>query len=186
MSLTITVSSVSGYNRRTFENATQADLTIAVATDFSTAGERLTRRAAAGRIVSIPHQAVDFEHHVGRVVALLNAVTAVKRSPVTVNGAGNGVYTLASKSQAEADVFAYSLLSSILRHPDKKFDIGLVRSGGQTGYDVAFIKAALILGIPAHIHAARSRQGGILIRRADGRDVSLDEHDYRHEMGLPE
>ena len=57
--LTITESREAGYRSRTIENASASDITIAFATDFSTAGERLTARAAResarGTYVAIPY-----------------------------------------------------------------------------------------------------------------------------------
>jgi hypothetical protein len=184
--LTMAVSKASGYATRTAENAGGSDITLAIATDFTTAGERLTARMAGNKLIQVAHEAPDFEARVKHFVDKVNAAAASVVRPLVINGAGNGVYTLASKSQKEADDFAYKFLSAVMAHPDRKFEIGALRSGGQTGYDVALVKAALRLGIKGHIHAARSGNGGFLIRRADGKDVGLLAADYLKETGLDE
>ena len=43
----------SSYAPRTFANAKSADLTIAFAIDFGTAGEQLTKKAAGQRYVAV-------------------------------------------------------------------------------------------------------------------------------------
>ncbi len=53
MALTLLEHSSSGYVGRTFANATSADLTLAFACDFTTAGEKLTARSAASRLVRL-------------------------------------------------------------------------------------------------------------------------------------
>ena len=47
MAIEITTSSKTGYRDRTIENAAAAELTLAFAIDFTTAGEKLTRNAVS-------------------------------------------------------------------------------------------------------------------------------------------
>lgn len=42
------------YTPRTYHNASQG-VTLAIATDFTTAGEKLTHKAANGKIVQVPY-----------------------------------------------------------------------------------------------------------------------------------
>lgn len=184
--LTLQLSDRVGYVPRTGENVAQSDVTLAIASDFSTAGERLTLKIARAYhkpIVQVPHYTPDLMLHVGKFISVMNRDG---NRGLTLNGAGNGVYTLPSKTQAEADRFALLFLQTALNSPDRAFTLALVRSGGQTGYDVAIVKAALSLGVPALIHCARSVDGKFLIRAEDGRDYGLTEAEYRYSMGLSE
>lgn len=186
--LEVAVDAVTGYRARTMKNATESDATIAIAKDFFTAGERLTANSvrSAGRpLIQIPHEAEDFDAQVRRTVEVLNQVADAKQQPLLINAAGNGSYTLGG--QDAADEFSMRLLRALLDAPDRRFEIGGIRSGGQTGYDTAMVKAALANGIRARIYAARGRNaGGFLIRRVDGRDVELDIQGYIDELDLYE
>jgi hypothetical protein len=185
MNLTLELSNKVGYGPRTRENVAQSDMTLAIASDFSTAGERLTLKCAKehGRtIIQVPHNAIDFDKRVDWFIYMINTVASQKQYPLTLNGAGNGVYTLESKRQEDADAFAFKFMQAAIKHTDKRFMMALVRSGGQTGYDVAIVKAAMALGIPAMIHCARTKGGKFLIRGADGRDMGLTEQEYRSFM----
>lgn len=51
--LIIKESTSSKYTPRTYYNAKSADLTVAFAVDFSTAGERCTHKAAGANIVQL-------------------------------------------------------------------------------------------------------------------------------------
>jgi len=180
------LSPVSGYIERTRENVRQSDVTLAIAKDFSTAGERLTYRCARNchkPIVRVLHRATDFDGQVSQLVYTLNRAYEKKRAPIVLNGAGNGVYTL-GESQDKADVFALRFLKAAMEHPCKRFELAEVRSGGQTGYDVAIIKAAMALGIPARIHCARAKGGLFMVRNSDGADTGLTYRDYMSFMGL--
>lgn len=189
--LIIELSARDGYVPRTRENVAQSDVTLAIASDFLTAGERLTMRCATEHrkpIVQVPHNAGDddFATKLAIFVRILNEAAQRKAGGgLILNGAGNGVYTLSGHNQDEADRFALRFLQEALHCPDRRFTLAEVRSGGQTGYDIAIVKAALTLLIPARIHCARSKGGKFLIRAADGRDYGLTEREYRETMGLP-
>jgi len=187
---TLELSPVAGYTERTRVNVRESDVTLAIAKDFSTAGERLTSRCAHNcnkRIVQVPHKTPDLDYWVVLFVEVMNRAYEKIHKPLVLNGAGNGLYTL-GESQQEADVFALTFLRSALENPDRKFEIGEVRSGGQTGYDVAIVKAALSLGIPARIHCARASgvYGYYMIRTADGFDKAYDRGAYLEKVGIHE
>ena len=102
-----------GYGARTRENVAEADLTLAVAADFETAGERLTARAAREHgkpLVRVRHMAegAEFDEGVAELVEALNEAWDAKGRPLVLNGAGNGVYSLGSQEQANE--FALRLL----------------------------------------------------------------------------
>jgi hypothetical protein len=58
-------------------------------------------------------------------------------------------------TQEVCDNFTYKLLKAVVEHPDLKYEISLIRSGGQTGFDEAGNKAAIKLGIPTLVYAPK-------------------------------
>jgi hypothetical protein len=181
---------------RTIQNAQEADITIAVASDFATSGERLTADAARGaaaarrsvnragkeswvsdrgrpgeygrvtELEQIDHLSANINNHVDSVVAKLNNVAATQNRPVVINGAGNGLARL--KSQDEADAFARHVIERIVNHPNRGFEINYVVTGGQNGYDIAFAKAAKLYGIPTKINPPYTSNGSIMVQDPSG------------------
>ncbi len=132
-----------GYRSRTLINAQQADLTVAFAVDFDTAGERLTKSAAAGRYVAIAHATP-----VSDAVKALCDVLKRLPGPAVLNVAGNGLYTFQKKlglGQAEVNAWVHSMLERVHRSTP----LARIRSGGQTGADTAGLVSALALQVPA-------------------------------------
>jgi hypothetical protein len=175
-----------GYRQRTIRNASESDVTVSVARDRTTDGERLTRNSAARArkpIVELDHDSATFDADVTNLVARLNEVAAAKgNQPIVINAAGNGLSTLRA-NQDVADLYAMRLFQAVLNHPERNFQVAQLRSGGQTGYDIAFIKAALANDIPAKIHAARGRDtGNFLLRRRNNRDAELTIEEYLDEL----
>lgn len=157
----------SGYAARTRENA-RADATLAVAKDFMTPGERLTHKAvlAAGRLyLNVSFEDALQSRSILRVVTELNKLG---KPEITLNVAGNGLYTLKPRNQAKVDQHIHALLSAVVHSPMLTVKIAMVRSGGQTGVDEAGVKAAIALGIPALVLAPK----GWVFRGADGKDVA--------------
>lgn len=157
-----------GYRPRTLANAA-ADLTIAIAADMSTAGERLTKSAVLEQgKVYCPIQYRGESATEAAVLAIQRAIQSIDKREITVNIAGNGIYTLdkmRSVGQEEVDRYTFELLSAVVRDlGDKK--IGLIRSGGQTGFDEAGIKAGMSLDIPTEVLAPK----GWKLRDAKGID----------------
>jgi len=128
------------YGPRTGENARGADVTVAFAVDFETAGERLTHRVAGPRYVGIA-----LGSNVPKAADQLSAFMA-KRNARSLNIAGNGIYTLATQgiSQAEVNRWVFEVLSLV----HKTRALTFIRSGGQTGVDTAGLVAGLALGVP--------------------------------------
>lgn len=134
------------YPPRTYENAS-ADVTIAFAFDMNTAGEVLTYEAVRSqdRLYIPVNPGIDVSD------AKLNydARRINEASARTINIAGNGVYTTIKygHNQAWCDYFVWDYLRRLLSKLD--YEIALIRSGGQSGFDEAGIKAAIALGVPA-------------------------------------
>ncbi|MEO1943975.1 MAG: putative molybdenum carrier protein, partial [Candidatus Thioglobus sp.] len=157
-----------GYAPRTRINAS-ADATIAIAVDFTSAGERLTKRVVkeqnntyiglnVSKSLDLPKQRIN------NIVKSLN-----KHNVSTLNIAGNGIYTMKGQyTQEQVDTFTFELLKAVTTHPDLKLPITSVRTGGQTGFDEAGAKASQRLGIPTTILAPK----GWKFRTLAGIDVS--------------
>lgn len=161
-----------GYKNRTIKNAS-ADATIAIATDFFSAGEKLTKSSVLNQNKKyIPLDADSFAlllrpDNIKKVVDDLNSVNAK-----TLNIAGNGIYTMKNVyTQEQIDAFTYKLLKAVTEHPELKNKIESVRTGGQTGFDEAGAKAGMMLGIPTKILAPK----GWKYRDKMGIDISNEQ-----------
>jgi predicted NAD-dependent protein-ADP-ribosyltransferase YbiA (DUF1768 family) len=94
---------------------------------------------------------------------------------ISLNIAGNGIYTLKGKyTQEEVDEFTYKLLKAVVESPELENKILSIRTGGQTGFDEAGAKAGMRLGIPTMILAPK----GWKFRNAKGQDIS-DEKAFK-------
>lgn len=129
------------YGPRTGVNARSADVTVAMAVDFNTAGEKLTHKVAGARYVGIALGS-DVDSAAQALTAFLR-----RKEARTLNVAGNGIYTLSKHghTQESTNEWVYRLLLRVVKaHP-----LEHIRSGGQTGVDQAGLVAAVALGVPA-------------------------------------
>lgn len=135
--------SSSSYAPRTWHNAAQG-VTLAIAVDFSTAGEKLTTKAAQKNgIVHLDAKEFQTEW----IVAARELYRRLKHANCrTVNVAGNGIYTYSKRhfNQLEVNHMVLTVLAQIHQH----WRLDHVVSGGQTGADLAGLVAAAKLGIP--------------------------------------
>lgn len=165
-----------GYKGRTVENAQAADLTLAFAVDFTTAGERVTANAAGKRILQISLDAQSVTYPEGLVPYLREYIDGMKAdgtitpSPegLKLNIAGNGIshFQKMGISQEVLDGYITSVLKGL---KEEGVAITSVRSGGQSGADEAGLKAAVAADIPEVIcHAPK----GWLFRDETGRDFT--------------
>ena len=171
----------SSYVGRTKENAS-ADATIAIACNFNSAGEKLTKQLveAQGKVyipvdingsLEISDKCVEF------IVKRLNSSLYgnLLDNSITLNIAGNGIYTMRGKyRQDDLDTYVYNLLLKVLNSPNLKCIIKLIRTGGQTGLDEAGAKAGVKLGIDTLVVCPK----GWLYRDLSGSDIS-DEHLFK-------
>lgn len=134
------------YPPRTYYNATSANLTIALATDLTTAGEKLTRKAAGedkylGFQLEKGTDAIEIARHIYRKMK--------KDNVKTLNIAGNGIYTLRKENCTQDDMngFVFTILSKIHQH----LPIEKIYTGGQTGVDLAGAVSGYLLGIPTEV-----------------------------------
>ena len=100
---------------------------------------------------------------------------------ITLNMAGNGIYTMKGKyTQEQLDEYVYQLLSAVINSENLKNKIISIRSGGQTGIDEAGAKAGMRLGIPTTILAPK----GWTFRPINGKDKSSEsEFKARFNIG---
>ena len=159
----------SGYRERTKFNADSADLTVAVAKNFATAGERLTKSVAGDRYKSF---GFDDARTDGRALAQ----EMQRRGAKSLNVAGNGIYTLTEHgmTQEQVNQHIYDMLS--LAHGINP--ISKIVSGGQTGVDIAGAVAARALGIPAVVTLPR----GFVQRNAAGEDRKLSRAEIEQQI----
>ena len=100
---------------------------------------------------------------------------------VTINVAGNGIYTLAKHCISQDDIDSMiSIFIGGLNYELMAMGIKIksIQSGGQTGVDEAGIKAAVKIGIQAIIIAPK----GWMFRNAAGRDT-CDEILFKKRFG---
>jgi hypothetical protein len=143
-----------GYRQRTIKNAA-ADATFAFATDFSTSGERLTYTATIDQGKKYVSFNVNDISEENKKRMILNAINELNKcNAKTLNIAGNGIYTMNGKyTQQEVDAITFEILEAVITSPRLRTKIELIRSGGQTGFDEAGIKAGVRLGLPTLILA---------------------------------
>jgi len=149
------------YAPRTYHNASVGDLTLAIAVDYNTAGEKLTKKASEGKYLPI-------WYHTDSLLASREIYKWCKKLNVkTLNIAGNGVYTFQEQNIDQKDI-NYKLYEMIsLVH--KYYPIEKIVSGGQTGMDLAGGVVAEVLGIPCTMTYPK----GFKIRGFDGIDVEI-------------
>lgn len=132
----------SSYAPRTYHNASQG-VTLAIAADFTTAGERLTTKAADGMIVHL--DAKDFANAWLPAARKLYKMLTINELRV-VNVAGNGIYTLAKHGITQ--ITMNDMVRQVLHKVDTHWPLEKVVSGGQSGADLAGLIAAAKIGIP--------------------------------------
>lgn len=171
-----TVFSTSGnnsYPSRTRENANWSDITISLAQDFNTAGEKLTKRTAGNKYVS---SILAAESNDASEIAenLYNQIkTKGKTDNLKINIAGNGIYSMKQSQSYYNDLMTQILM----KLQDKGVTISEIRSGGQTGIDEAGIIAAKRLGIPNEVHSTAN----FMFRDKSGKDIS-DEQAFKNRF----
>mgnify|MGYP001150284990 CR=1 FL=1 len=177
----------SGYRTRTIKNAS-ADATIAMAIDFNSAGEKLTKSSVLSQNKKyIPVDANKLEVTEQRVNNIVNSLNSINKqrnlfdnNGISLNIAGNGLYTMKGKyTQEQIDEFTYQLLKAVVESPNLKNKIEFIRTGGQTGFDEAGAKAGIRLGIPTTILAPK----GWVFRDINGRDIS-NEQQFKNRFNI--
>lgn len=165
--LSVTESSASGYRQRTQRNANAGDVTIAFATDYTTAGERLTKNVAGDKYIAYEGKLDKF---VNDIVAKLKAVNGK-----TINVAGNGIYTWAKDGRTQE--WVNKAMYRVLRRVKEAYpQLEGIVTGGQTGTDIAGAVAARALGLNADVHMPK----GFMQRNEQGVDFKQTAQDVQN------
>lgn len=164
------VSNSTYYQSRTRDNANWSDITLALATNFNTRGEKLTKEIAGEKYIS--SQIYGSNDDVQNIANdLYNQLKAKgKLSNIKLNIAGNGIYSLPGEQSYYNDLVT-NILQELI---NKGVTIKEIRSGGQTGIDEAGIIAAQRLRIPNSIKATSDFK----FRGKDGRGIA-DEKAFK-------
>jgi hypothetical protein len=159
-----------GYRERTRYNAASADLTVAIAVDYDTAGERLTKSSAGDRYLPLPYpdEALQAARKLYHEMKL--------RGANSLNIAGNGLthWKLKGIAQRELNQYVHDILALVHAYRP----ISSIRSGGQTGTDIAGLVAAVKIGIPA----TGTFPTGFLQRDRFGNDVFRNHDELMDEI----
>jgi hypothetical protein len=157
------------YPPRTAYNISNSDVTIQIAVDFNTAGERLTTEIAKEKSFFVVLKSLP-------IVSAKNVSKVLPPTATKINIAGNSIHTLEkhSISQLSVNIYLFHFLQELVR----RRKILLVRSGGQTGIDWAGAVAAHALGIPvALMFPKHFRQRNFL-----GIDTHSTEEEIRNRL----
>ena len=144
------------YPSRTIKNVCNSDCTIAFAVDFNTRGEVLTKRICGDK--RKPYFALDLNNlnvTQERINKLVNCLNSLNGSEITINIAGNGIYTPHMTLQEAIDEFIYLLMKKVLSHKYLTKKIVKIVCGGQSGVDEAGAKAGMKLGIDVTVLAPK-------------------------------
>lgn len=177
----LTVTSLGkGYEPRTRHNANAAHVTIAVARDFSTAGEKLTERVAGGRYVRIACPDSAALEDATRIVMAAEAVKSAVdgwQGGIILNVAGNGIYTWSKRNNTDQRQIN-ALLLNIVATIHACVPLAKIVCGGQSGSDWGGAVAGICLGIPVEV----TYPDGFLIRLGDGVDRRCNPAGLRQKM----
>ena len=151
------------YGHRTWANAAWSDITLALATDFSSPGEITTRRAAGDKYLR--YQLTrdldklltfdrDGDREVKKIVQMIRNHSCYKEEGIRLNIAGNGLVTLLKSG---VDTQSVATFIGMIFSACKKEGVKIleVRSGGQSGVDEAGIIAAQRNGMCCSILAPK-------------------------------
>ena len=161
-----------GYAGRTRENAAKAHVTLAIASNFNSAGERLTKRAVleAGRLY-VPCSYHGHQPNLTEIKQVIDRFNKLGNGEFALNIAGNSLATLSEfgyDNQEEIDDHVFGLIAGLIRSPYLIPKIVGIRSGGQSGMDEAGLKSGQRLNIPTLCLAPRTWR----FLRADGVEVA--------------
>lgn len=163
-----------GYPPRTKQNVICSDITLAFAVDFYTGGEVLTKKLCIEN--NKPFISIDFKnkdlsysrlYKIIKRFDTLNLKNFFGTKDLTINVAGNGIYRM-KETQKEVNEWTYEFFQRLLSQPSFEYNIVMVRSGGQTGFDEAGVVAADWLGIPTLVLAPKN----YLFRLEQGKDIA--------------
>lgn len=162
--LLVNESTSSNYKDRTKLNVESSDVTIGLAADYTTLGEKLTQREAGSNYVK--HEGNDTSF----VDSIVSKLEESKGS--TINVTGNGIYTWKEhgKDQDTLNRQMFNILSQV---KEKYPNFNGIVTGGQTGSDIAGAVAAKALGLDVTVNMPK----GFKQRDIDGVDFTQTQED---------
>ena len=107
----------------------------------------------------------------------------------TVNIAGEGIYNFEKYGTKQVDINnnMKSFFSEVMEQIGDRPITGKVISGGQSGFDIAGIKAAHGLGIDTKINYSAKKAGDVITHRPPkGKDITESISDYKKRMFTPD
>lgn len=171
------------YSPRTYYNAKSADLTVALACDLTTAGEKLTKKAAGNRYIGFDLTKEDDHVVIAREIyrEIMRRNQCKSGWVQTLNIAGNGIYTLSKfgYDQQQINRLVYKTLHLLHQH----HPINKIYTGGQTGVDLAGVDlAGAVAGYALNIETEVTLPKGFIQRYSDGIDVRSSEEFIRKSI----
>ncbi len=165
--LSIQAMASGSYMERTRYNANSSDFTVACALDFTTAGERHTKKMAGELYLGLFLDKPAIE------CARILYSHLVKNKAKRLNLAGNGMHALHKKdvTQRQVNLWVHDMLVLIHAH----YPLQLLKSGGQTGVDISAAVVGPLLHIPTEINFPK----GFMQRNEQGIDFMQSEEDVR-------
>jgi hypothetical protein len=159
------------YPPRTYYNAKSGDVTVAFAVDLTTAGEKLTHKAAGDKYIGfqITKQSdpIEIARQLFKVMRNKNAKT--------LNIAGNGIYTLSKHGWSQEDINEFVL--NVVGKVHEFWRIEKIFTGGQTGVDLAGAVVADFLNINAEITLPKGFK-----QRFDTADITQSKEDVENQI----
>ena len=168
-----------GYRSRTISNVLSANVTIAFAVDFSTSGEKLTHTTAVKynkpilrlKVPTNINDANRIEYLTdNELVELLNFCKSnIIDDKISINIAGNAIQRFVKYKISQQ--MLNNWMTSVIKYLKESLPDTVaitIRSGGQTGSDIAGIIAGLRNNIPCTAHFPH----GYLTRNEKGIDMT--------------
>lgn len=172
MELLIKEHTSSSYAPRTYYNAKSSDLTIAFAIDMTTAGEKLTKKAAAEKYIGF-----ELKENSNSIKIAEEIITRIKKNNIkTLNIAGNGIYTFSKYGYNQNFINQY--IYAILKLVSENCKINEIYTGGQTGVDIAGAVAGYCLGIKTTV----TLPNGYKQRFENGIDINNTKEDIENQV----
>lgn len=155
------------YADRTKLNAS-ADITVAFALDFTTAGELCTENVALKQKKLYYPIRLENMLNADNINGLIEVLNSINKKEISINVAGNGIYTISSHyTQVDIDRDLKTFFNNVFTSDKLTKKVILIRSGGQTGVDEAGAKMGQALDIRTIVIAPK----GWKFRDRYGRDI---------------
>lgn len=167
------------YRNRTITNATESDITIALAENFNTPGEKRTAESAGEKLVKseLNKSSQEIADELWQQIV----EKGLPQENILLNIAGNGLSNL-TKDQETYDRIVFEVVSLLQQ---KGLKIREIRSGGQTGIDEAGTKAAIALNLPWSVYAPEGYAMKLKSGKTNsGREAFIKRFDPNYSEGI--